>query len=620
MAAPVVTFDGNRIHSSDNNTGWGNYVIGGGSPAAEAQLAYQGSAAVNKKITSSAARQGVDYNGTSQDMTTAAKNLLFVKIIVSDSFDLNQTWGIELAMGSGDNSNKHAYCISGTDANLSVYDEYPIQGGYLITAIDPNIDTWKESETGTFDQTAVLWFAVGAQFINGSAKTENVAMDAIDVGRGLIITNGDGGSTDGTFVNFVTTDQNNTSNRWGVVTGFGNSVISHGLLTIGSATATEFTDTDSVVTFPDGYHSRGLVGILVDISNASSQISIDSLIIGNGTRNGVDANDTRPNFIVTGTSGAFESEATLRNHRDVTYTSVCEIENANIECQLLTQGDSHIFNSTINTNSLSSVACVQDPAFGTTTGLHDIDFVQAGSGHAIEIDTAGSYTLTNITFTGYGSDFSAFSVFDVTASTGTVTFNIVGGDGLTPTYTTAGATVVFNLDPIDVIINAVDETGLPVENARIYIEAASTSSDFLFNEDINSAARVGSTAFIGMSVSNIETISIGDTILIEGITPQAYLGAHIVTAVAGSTFEYVVFGSPAQPVPSGTPRCTHIIINTLSDANGEVSLTTPMSGDMDIAGYARKGTTSPVYKTANISGTIQQASGFATTVTMVSDE
>jgi hypothetical protein len=84
-------------------------------------------------------------------------------------------------------------------------------------------------------------------------------------------------------------------------------------------------------------------------------------------------------------------------------------------------------------------------------------FVSDGTGYAIEITgTAASLTLTNVGFTGYaGANGSTGNeaVF-VNIASGTVTINISGGS--TPTYRTAGATVV-------VVSSATKTfTGLPV--------------------------------------------------------------------------------------------------------------------------------------------------------------
>jgi hypothetical protein len=304
-------------------------------------------------------------------------------------------------------------------------------------------------------------------------------MDAIDYGTGLTLSGGDGGDTDGTFIDFVTEDQDDKSKRWGVVTGAGDNVRARGLLTVGTATATEFNDTDSIVSFLDGYHSEGKVGVYVSLSSASNVITMDSLLIGDGKIYAGIA-DTRPDFTVGGNLGTFTCGATMRNFRNITFTAGNDIEDADIECQLLTQASANISASTIRTNSLVSVACLQDPVFGTTTDLRDVEFIQAGAGHAIEIDTAGTYSLTDITFTGYGLSGADDAALDVTETTGTVTINVNGGNS--PTYKSAGATVVVN-NTVSVTVIVQDVNGNLIQDARVLMEA-DTGGDLAVGTDI----------------------------------------------------------------------------------------------------------------------------------------
>ena len=470
----AVTFNGARLNSADSNTGWGNYNTGGGAPASEAANAYQqdtiGSSvgSVGKKVNSTTTRIGVDYNGTNVDYTNN-NYLWYCKVYVADAFDLNTTYGVEVAIGSGDQSNYHEYNVAGSGANNDAFLSYPARGGYLIIAIDPTIDGWAEvaDSGGTFNQTQVSWYAVGAVFQNGFAKSENVAMDAIDYGTGLTWS----GSTLIGFKEFVDYDQNEKSVRYGVVNGSGNSMVARGILTIGDASATSFTDSTTIVTFPDGYHSAGKFGISVNLSNASSGITISNTIIGEG-RIYTGITDTRPDFTVVGeTGGTFTSSANLRNFRNITYNSFSTITDADIECQLLTQGGADISDTTIRTDAASGVACLQDPTFGSTTDLHDVMFMQSGSGHALELDTATTYSFTNITFDGYGADTTNNAAVFVSATSGTVTININGGD--TPTYRTAGATVVINnTKTVRVIVEDAD-TLAPIEGARVLLEAGS---------------------------------------------------------------------------------------------------------------------------------------------------
>lgn len=621
MTVLAVTFDGTRLNDSDSNTNWGNFVIGGGSPASEFPLAYQVTSgtttgAVNKKITSTSARQGVDYvHGSGTDMTAAANKLWFCKVYVSDSFDLNTTWGVEVAMGSADTNNDHRYNIAGTGSNLSVYNAYPPQGGYLITSIDPNIDTWRESENGTFAQTSVLWFAVGAQFVNGTAKAENVAMDSIDLGTGLTIVSGTGADPSGKYTDFVAEDQDDKTNRWGVVTGSGDIVRCHGLLSIGNSggTETDFDDSTSIVLYPDGYHSRGLVGVFVHNTNASSVIVDGATHIGEGTRNGVDANDTRPDYEVSGTSGSFTFNGTLRNFRDVTFQAGDTI-NAAIECMLLVQNSADLENCTITTRSLTSVACLQDPTFGTTTDLNNTTFIQGEAGHAIEIATAGNYTLTNLFFSGYGATASDSAALDLTDTVGTYNITVSGGD--TPTYKTAGATVNIISGTVTTTINVDDNTGAALDNARVLVRADTGGPEPF--EDTVTITRSGTTATVSHTGHGF---SVNDKVQIKGITDKTEDNKiqTIVTVPGANSYTYTTTNSGSTSY-TGTILATAVFIDGLT-SSGTITDTRAFASDQPIDGFVRKASASPRFKPFSLAGnTIDSASGLTVSIRMVLDE
>jgi hypothetical protein len=429
------------------------------------------------------------------DYTAAANRLWYCKIYVADAFDVNTTYGVEVSIGSADQSNYHEYNIAGSGANLTVYSTYPAQGGYIITCIDPTIDTWAEviDSGGTTDQTALLWYGLGAQFQNGNAKSENVAMDAIDYGTGLTLLNGTGADPEGSYVSYVTADQDDIDKRWGAAIGSGNAVTLRGVMTAGSSgTATEFLDETSVVTFPDGYHSRGLFGVNMNIENASSILADGALLIGEGTRNGADANDTRPDYTVTGTAGSFEFYGTMRNFRDVIFTAGNDVHNADIEAHLLTQNSADIYTSIIRTNQLTQVATLQDPTFGTTTDLYDTAFVQSGVGHAIEIDTPGTYDFNDLVFSGYGgtpgtnltptSGANDAAIFN--SSGGLVTINVVGGNEPSVRNNAVSTTQVNS--NVNVTFTVQDTATDPIEDAVVAVYNSTTDA-VLSNEltDVN---------------------------------------------------------------------------------------------------------------------------------------
>ena len=83
------------------------------------------------------------------------------------------------------------------------------------------------------DLTAVDHYEVACQFVSGGAKSENVAMSAIDVGTGLTLTGGGGADPDGRFSDFVDADQNTIANRWGYASEKDGAITFRGMMSIG---------------------------------------------------------------------------------------------------------------------------------------------------------------------------------------------------------------------------------------------------------------------------------------------------------------------------------------------------------------------------------------------------
>ena len=453
MAIAVVTDDNTRIEDCEAYTGWANYNGSGAGGASEPSFPYQGSNACNRKVVSSTGG-GIGYTYTSDGgsaftMTGGATQRTFMaKVFVSDWKGLDVTDGVVVFAGSS-SANNYAFVVAGTDSPAAAFADYGAKGGYLIIPIDPNENVAYSDGTkssGTPNLAAMNFFAINGAFSTASAKSENVAIDALDIGVGLYLVGGDGVSADGTYADFVLYDEGTDTNRFGYASTLkGGAVAAFGKWKIGEnvggTSITEFTDDESIVYWLDHLAAAGFSGVEVNLGTAGTIVNDGATHIGSGDTTNV---DSRPDYVVTGAvataPGTFSHN--LRNFRNITYTSICDVDDADIECALLTQDSADIANSIIRTNQVTSVACLQDPIFGTTTDLHDCVFVQTGVGHAIELATVGgSYTLTNLTFVGYGADTTDSAALDITAATGTTTISLAGTPQ--PTFKTAGATVSF---------------------------------------------------------------------------------------------------------------------------------------------------------------------------------
>lgn len=489
--AIVVTFDGTRLDDASDQALWTDW---GATATDEPDFFYNGGQCISCLVKTAEVGQAYEH-GSTTDFETTPKAWL-AKIIQNNygSIDDAQN-GLQLYMGESTTVHYRYEIFKSTT--------YPSLGGWQIVPIDPNVAGYITENVGSMaDATAIDFFGMKSE-CSATAKAPNLgsaAIDYIDSGTGLTLVGTD--TTPGAFQDFVDFDVGTGSNRYGIVSTKSGVIYVVGVLTIGSSSETDFDDANQEIVYPDGRFNTGFCGLDIVLGNASSVIVIASCVFRGRGEYGHDGGtaDTRPDFEVSGTNGSATLDGcSFLNHRNVTFTSASSMNGGRIECRLLTQNSANISNVTIVTDSLTSVACLQDPVFGTTTDLHDADFIQGGAGHAIELTTVGgTYNMLNISFTGYGADTTDSAALDVTAASGTTTINITGAAA--PTYKTAGATVVINVNPVTVSVTVEDEAQVAIQNAHVYINKEGQEQAY--------TADTGNTAGNGALIVN-ETVDTG---------------------------------------------------------------------------------------------------------------
>lgn len=233
---------------------------------------------------------------------------------------------------------------------------------------------------------------------------------------------------------------------------------------------------DSVVEFGDSAKSIGFfpsangvdsfqnyvkdLGLNININPSSSFVLTDSQIISTATFPiTVDPNRPAGATINLDRNTFIESELTIQDDDSLDGASFIG-------------GARPIFNaaevtgpSFVNVNEadgyilLDTSSDVTDASFSTDTP----------SDYAIEIDAAGTFDF-DYTFTGFTTD------LNVTATTGTVTINVAQGTD-TPTFVTAGATVVVNAPVLDITF-----TNLTDANVQIVEDDLSTVNTRVLNQ------------------------------------------------------------------------------------------------------------------------------------------
>jgi hypothetical protein len=287
-----------RMSQAETNADGGNWDkwATAQNPANEVDFVYQlgtNSQALSNKV--SATTGGVEFTATTAvDYSTTARTVLtLVNVTTYGLINTAVHLGTSYQIGSTDDANDVIdYYLHGS------FNDYPPKGGWLIVAIDPNEVAYKDLVTGTPSLTAVDYYSWRAA-ITASAKAENVVMDA------LCYMNSDGGGliwtgTGGSFQDFIDYDEGTIANRYGIVYTEQDALIITGTLTIGSGTATTFTDTGKVLFWTESLTAAGFNALDIDLSNATNSVSIsDCFMQGKGRGFAKDFFDTTADIDAT---------------------------------------------------------------------------------------------------------------------------------------------------------------------------------------------------------------------------------------------------------------------------------------------------------------------------------
>lgn len=444
MAVAAVTTSGVfRLDDAEANTGWGS-VGGGQGPSAEASFPYQGNNLVNKKITGTG---GVSYDPTGDAKTAesmASGRAWIVKGIVTDYGGLNALESLYARYGSAAAA-YWQFLLAGSNSPLDSYKSYPARGGLVVIPVNHQVTSLR-TQSGSPAEAACDFFGFVANFDSSQAKSENVGCDAIDlvnVGGGLLLTGGTAPDPAGVFQNFFTFDEGTIGNRYGLARAAdGGLLLAFGTWIIGSAgVATRFNDVGAKVLWPEGFVPEGFNKLQLNLGNAGTTITDGSTHTGLGKRYAASGHDTRFDVEWTGTAGVGSATHKIENCRQYTANSAVTIDGADIQTRFLTQGGATIQNSIIRTDGhAAGQVTISDVNLSL---LNNVDFIQSGLGHAIVINTPGSYTLNGLNFSGYGADGSgAAAIYN--NSGGLVTLNVSGGNTPTVLNGASASTVVNN--------------------------------------------------------------------------------------------------------------------------------------------------------------------------------
>ena len=464
MATVTLTTPGTRLNSGDSATGWGNYNGGGQSPSSEAQNAYQGVTDVNKKITASGDRGGVDYiHGTAVDTTAAANAIWVAKIYVTDFGDVDPVFGVEVATGTSE-GNHYEFNVAGSGAKIPLFLEYPPEGGYIIAAIAPAVSAWATNTIGSPSPTAIDFFAGGADMIIGGAKAENVTLSAIDVGAGLTYV---GAFTNGMDDGRLFDQGDKLNGRFGFNRRVGGGLALIGRHAFGDGT-TACTGTDSGArNWSDGYFGPGDAGLDIDLSVAAADLVLAATYTSDGAAH-TEA-DTRATLVSVGTAQTCRITGIFDNWAELGLTASYIVTGV-LVADTITPAGATFDGATIRTTSPVGTACIVDPTIGDYTA---VGFNQSGTGHAIEFTTPGIYNIDELRFVGYDADGTNGAAV-LNSSGGLVTLERLSGSTPAPTVRNTGGSTT-DIPAVQALFSVV---GVPAgAEIRIYDDDVGDGND-----------------------------------------------------------------------------------------------------------------------------------------------
>ena len=254
MAGPVVTPLLSDINLAAATTSWAGFThSGGATPTAglEQDIFIQGSAAISAKISGTNFNKGiwVDF-GSGIDMTISNRHLYIwvANTTIANGFTI-ANGGIYIIAGSS-TSNWSKWYIGGSD--------YTTSSGLEMYVLDLNKRP-SESSATLPTLTSMQWFGAGLKQ-TGTAKSENLVVDAIRYGTGLNAKSGQAPPDENSWEHTFSQDDLN-ANKWGVIQKRSGVYYLKGEIQIGdaaAATTTVWNDTSgSTVVFENPQYHNG---------------------------------------------------------------------------------------------------------------------------------------------------------------------------------------------------------------------------------------------------------------------------------------------------------------------------------------------------------------------------
>ena len=417
------------FHLADNATGWAELTnhLGGSAPSQDTENFIHNASAVSQATGQALGTSaGMEYNnGSAVSWTSGYVFMVWQFYAAPTNLYSWASGGIRIGIGSSSGN------IKFWNAMGDNFGDYPY-GGWQNTAIDPEITA--DATEGT---PVAGSYSVFGSLLNTRAKITKGSphvCDAIRYGRGEIRATG----ADATFVGMAAANDVDTA-RWGLFQAKAGAYLWKGLMSLGlTATSVTFSDLNKTIRVEDT--PRVAAGFnKVEINNSGSSVTMSGVTFQGVQTSITGSGPVSPgDFEVVDNATVDLDSCTFIDMGIFTFnagTNPNTIDDSIFRrCDGIVQGGASFTSCTFN----SCGPLVSD----SLSNISGCSFISSGTGHAIEIDTPGTYTLAGAIFTGYGAnDTTDAAIYN--NSGGSVTINISGG--ATPTVRNgSGASTTVN--------------------------------------------------------------------------------------------------------------------------------------------------------------------------------
>lgn len=611
MAAPVVSFVGTKAVNGESTT---TYV--GGSVALNTDNVLEGTNSVGDKVSGTtittyalgAAVTGEPYNFSSGGANE--NDHIFMITQLQGSVDTLANGGVGIVVADDlATDSVGTWYVGPKPGYLGGWVYYVVNPARNFDVVTAGTGSWtttgNPAQLSGVDGLGVRWKILNT--IMGAS--DNCFLDVMSVGTGYRITNGDAGSTECAFSDFITFEEN-SSNRFGALESKSGILFPLCKLFIGASsgsTNTEFIDDGFTVVWQDSFVSSTFYALVCQQGTGTTDVQLSN--------------------------GTFKASGTTEVYLDFAGIANVDLVNINVERGRLIDLDANcswIGGQIVNSGmieffgaaSFTSINCIggTDAVQLRITNssyldnVSNISFTSAGTGHAIEITATGTYSFDNITFSGYaGSDGSTGNECVYNNSGGAVTINVSGGT--TPTIRNgAGASTTVNAGSVSVNITVTTTSGTPIQSARV-LATAGASGPFPYDVTVT-ITNSGTTATVTHTAHGLAT---NDKVQISGASHYQNNGVFSITVTGVNSYTYTMPSAPGSN-PTGTIKATFAIISGLTDVNGQITMSRVFPSDQPLSGKVRKSTSAPYYKTTTFSGSVDSATGFSAILQMILDE